>query len=385
MQIREKPMAQRANCPTIKTSIRLVILLAAIQLYSVSPTLATDDDTKIVEQARAAIADNDYSKAQDLVTPLAQRNVAAAQNVLGDLKFASGENEAAFDLYTKAALQGDVKAQNNLGMAYASGRGTGRNDLEAVKWWRKAAEQGHAKAQNNLSVMYSRGRGVPEDAQLAAQWCEKAAVQGDVSAQENMAGKYRRGHGVVQDGQQAMKWFQKAAEQKSSIGIYGIGELYESGIGVPVDKDEALKWYQKAAALGSHPAQDKLLSLLDVNKLNEAGVLVLAPGDKFSIKFDVIDQKLVHLERSTIAGDAANPKAELLDFSASFDPELKMTLLNVKNNLKKSVIYDCLISRPGEPFSKTSIIPIRPGLFCVESWPGPIDKLLIRNIRLLPE
>ncbi len=384
MQIREKRISQRANGTIVKTGIRLVLVLAA--LCSVSPTMAADDDTKIVEQARAAIADNDYSKAKALVAPLAERNVAAAQNVLGDLKFASGENEEAFALYTKAALLGDAKAQNNLGMAHASGRGTARNDLEAVKWWRQAAEQGHAKAQNNLSVMYSRGRGVPEDAQLAAQWCEKAAEQGDVSAQENMGGKYRRGHGVVQDGKQAMKWFQKAAEQKSSIGIYGIGELYESGTGVTVDKDEALKWYQKAAALGSHPAQDKLLSLLDVNKQNEAGVLVLAPGDKFSIKFDVIDQKLVHLERSTTTGEnAANFKAEQLDFSASFEPELKMTLLNVKNNLKKSVIYDCLISRPGEPFIKTSIIPIRAGLFCVESWPGRIDKLLIRNIRLLPE
>ncbi len=33
----------------------------------------------------------------------------------------------------------------------------------AVKWYRKAAAQGVVEAQHNLGVMYDRGQGVPQD------------------------------------------------------------------------------------------------------------------------------------------------------------------------------------------------------------------------------
>ena len=42
---------------------------------------------------------------------------------------------------------GYPKAQFNLGVMYANGRGGLKNDVEAVKWYRKAAEQGNALAQ----------------------------------------------------------------------------------------------------------------------------------------------------------------------------------------------------------------------------------------------
>ncbi len=40
----------------------------------------------------------------------------------------------------------------------------------ALAVWRPLAEQGHAKAQYNLGVMYANGRGVPEDDQQAVSW-----------------------------------------------------------------------------------------------------------------------------------------------------------------------------------------------------------------------
>ena len=54
------------------------------------------------------------------------------------------------------AEQGDARAQNNLGIAYAEGNGVTQDYDEAVKWWRTAAEQGDAYAQYNLGVSYHK-------------------------------------------------------------------------------------------------------------------------------------------------------------------------------------------------------------------------------------
>ena len=55
----------------------------------------------------------------------------------------------------KAAEQGDVEAQYDLGLYYYSGRGVKEDLVEAVKWYRMAAEQGHAEAQYKIGWCYS--------------------------------------------------------------------------------------------------------------------------------------------------------------------------------------------------------------------------------------
>ena len=85
--------------------------------------------------------------------------------------------------YRRAAEQGHVYAQSNLGIMYAEGRGVPRDYAEAVRWYRKAAEQGDAEAQGNLGVMYQLGRGVPQDYAEAVRWYRKAAEQGEANSQ----------------------------------------------------------------------------------------------------------------------------------------------------------------------------------------------------------
>jgi TPR repeat protein len=53
----------------------------------------------------------------------------------------------------------NAKAQSNLGIAYAFGKGVLKNDKQAVYWYQKAAEQGLAEAQYNLGAMYANGEG----------------------------------------------------------------------------------------------------------------------------------------------------------------------------------------------------------------------------------
>ncbi len=54
-----------------------------------------------------------------------------------------------------------------------------------TKWFRKAAEQGHVGAQTNLGLMYYIGKGVPQDLAQARMWFNIAVALGDESAQKD--------------------------------------------------------------------------------------------------------------------------------------------------------------------------------------------------------
>ncbi len=55
----------------------------------------------------------------------------------------------------------------------------------ALQEWRPLAEQEHARAQYNLGVMYANGRGVPQDDKEAVKWYRLAAEQKFAWAQTN--------------------------------------------------------------------------------------------------------------------------------------------------------------------------------------------------------
>jgi tetratricopeptide (TPR) repeat protein len=113
------------------------------------------------------------------------------QNNLGDLYY-DGRGGVAVDYqqaaqwYRKAAEQGSIAGQCNLGFMYANGYGVTKNYQQAVYWYRKAAEQGSADGQNNLGVMYENGYGVTKDTQQAELWYRKAIEQGHYGAQESL-------------------------------------------------------------------------------------------------------------------------------------------------------------------------------------------------------
>lgn len=82
------------------------------------------------------------------------------------------------------AEQGDVKAQNCLGLRYYHGTWIRQDKAEAAKWFRKAAEQGHVKAQFNLGLCLYKGDGVVADLVEAYKWFSLAERAGDVPSGE---------------------------------------------------------------------------------------------------------------------------------------------------------------------------------------------------------
>ena len=69
---------------------------------------------------------------------------------------------------------------------YAFGVEVPQDYVEAVKWFSRAAEQGHVNAQFNLGVAYAEGRGVPQDEVEAVKWFLSAAVHGHARAQARL-------------------------------------------------------------------------------------------------------------------------------------------------------------------------------------------------------
>jgi len=87
-----------------------------------------------------------------------------------------------------AANQGDDKAQFVLALLYVSGEeGVPQDDAKAAEWFSKAAEQGNVDAQYNLGRMYGAGQGVPQDRSKALELFHKAAAQGHEEAKNFLA------------------------------------------------------------------------------------------------------------------------------------------------------------------------------------------------------
>ena len=87
--------------------------------------------------------------------------------------FARSEPEPPPAEIVRRAEAGEAEAQYQAGGHYMR---QNRWDL-AVPWYEKAAAQGHAKAQNNLGVAYAEGRGVPADPQKGCRLMAAAQQQ----------------------------------------------------------------------------------------------------------------------------------------------------------------------------------------------------------------
>jgi len=81
-----------------------------------------------------------------------------------------------------AALHNNPKAETNLGIMYAHGKGVTQDFVEARKWFQLGADHGEVKAQSNLGALYATGKGVPQSYLEAAKWYGLAAQHGDEAA-----------------------------------------------------------------------------------------------------------------------------------------------------------------------------------------------------------
>lgn len=110
--------------------------------------------------------------------------LGVAQPALADVKagvdaWQQGDYAKAIDQWQPLAQAGDPDAQFNMGQAYKLGRGVKQDMRAALDWYRKAATQGHVRAEDNLGLlMFQQG-----DRAGALPYLQRSATRGEPRAQ----------------------------------------------------------------------------------------------------------------------------------------------------------------------------------------------------------
>ncbi len=205
-------MSKFRSLVMLRLAAFLITILSCVSVYSIE----NKDIQTVLEK-------EGYKAAFILLKQLAEQGDPKAQFELGaiyyfplDESIKKDINEA-FKWYTKAALQGQVEAQYNLGVMYDQGKGVPKNYSDAYKWYKLAAEQGFANAQYNLGVMYDQGYGIPKNYAQAIKWYKLAAEQGFANAQYNLGVMYYRGEGIPKNYIDAYKWFNIVVSSEDKV------------------------------------------------------------------------------------------------------------------------------------------------------------------------
>lgn len=229
-----------------------------------------------------------YRRAAEQGHVKAQRELGLLNTDRGDI--VDEDIEAGTDLLTRAAECGDAEAQYRLGRMHSRSEqilkyilkrrdSNGEEALQeyyaqAVQWYRRAAEQGHVKSQYQLGLMYDLGLGVSEDGAQAVQWFRRAAEQGYVEAQYHLGFMYDTGKGVPEIGaQEAAQWYNRAAEWGLAEAQYALSQMYEKGDGVQADNIQGYAWANLANVGGIEDAvtlRDEIAANLSETQLAEA-------------------------------------------------------------------------------------------------------------------
>ena len=173
-----------------------------------------------------------------LVVPVLAQDRKNDSEVIQSPDFATSLREL-----RQLAEQGQPVAQYNLGIIYEYGRGVGRSDAEAVKWYRQASVQGVSVAQYRLAIMYDNGWGVPPNDTEAVKWYREAAEQGNPFAQHDLAFMYAAGTGVAQDFVRAYMWLNVAVASGNSLMVKHQNSI--AGKLTPAQVEEAEKMARK--------------------------------------------------------------------------------------------------------------------------------------------
>ena len=185
------------------------------------------------------------------------------------------DHSKAFLYINKLANNGDAYSQYDLGVCYAMGRGTEKNEGLALQWYEKAANGGCPDALSELGNMYYEGRNVQKNNQKALSYYMNYlqheydrnphgnALAIRVIYVKSKIGDiyYEGGYGVSQDYEQAVKYYLKAADayQISAKSAKNLAICYKWGYGglLPSNK-KSEEWLQKAKELGDKEAREML-------------------------------------------------------------------------------------------------------------------------------
>jgi hypothetical protein len=173
-----------------------------------------------LEDAKAAIQNEDFEKVYELLLPLGEENNAEAQFLLGTM-YINGQGVEKDDTKglswtMKSARQGYDKAR-----------------LRALSIYSELANQGDASAMYNLGYMYLHGWGREQDSNIGIGWLERAAKKGHIRSAKVLSGIYAKGKfGINPDEDKASFWSNLPGE--TAAGNDGAGSMEATVHGGPL-------------------------------------------------------------------------------------------------------------------------------------------------------
>lgn len=171
---------------------------------------------------------------------------------LGRMLEQEGKESDALDWYGKAADEGSRYAQKQMGDWLMTGSIDGilrltdktadnkalkpqQDRMKATDYYRKAANQGDVDAQNMLGIL------------LVQQYRNQSTNFGRAMSKDLLT--------------EARQNFQNAADQRNIDALYNLGYCYENGYGCAKDKNKAVLYYQMAAGSGHKKAEEHLMEM----------------------------------------------------------------------------------------------------------------------------
>ncbi|EJK72940.1 hypothetical protein THAOC_05477 [Thalassiosira oceanica] len=118
----------------------------------------------------------------------------------------------AIELWTEAAILGDLNAHYNLGRRYYCGEGVEQDVARGIRHWQQAAMQGHPSSRHALAVHeYNDG-----SYDLAVQHLMISAKVGCEKSLNGIKEMFMEGHATKAQYAEALKGYQNALEESKS-------------------------------------------------------------------------------------------------------------------------------------------------------------------------
>ncbi len=176
--------------------------------------------------------------------------------------------QKAVEMLQRAADNGNVDAQWELGAMYEFANHVTKDEAKALELYRRSADAGSPIGLYMVAHCYQHGIVVEEDRQMADSLYAKSfaelielAPQEDIYVLNFVGSAYYWGDGVKADREKAFGYYLTSAKKGNPETQYKIGNCYETGQGTAKNMTEAVAWYKKSAAQGYQDAIEALARL----------------------------------------------------------------------------------------------------------------------------
>lgn len=152
-----------------------------------------------------------------------------------------------------AANQGHKESQRAIGQAYAVGMGNYPKDpKKAFTWFLKAAQQGDIDSQVEVGIAYRDGDGVKKNLKEAIKWLEMATSSGDMQGRFELAMLRMHKSRPERERKIGLVLLQENVIKQHPQSLWLMGELYMDGLLVEKNESQAIEHWVKAVQGGSN-------------------------------------------------------------------------------------------------------------------------------------